>query len=55
MRKKSDSTISKVSLEKSLENCFIFLPTFYLIICLMKVKNNFEKTAILKTQQLVSF
>ena len=34
---------------------FIFLPAFYLIMCLMKSPKNFEKIAILKIWQLVSF
>ena len=36
-------------------NNFIFLLAFYLIMCLMKAPKNFEKIAILKTQELVSF
>ena len=46
---------SKNLLVKSSENDFIFLPAFYLIMCLMKARKNFEKIAILKTQELVSF
>ena len=50
---------TKVSQEfllvKNSENDFIFLPAFYLIMCLMKAPKNFEKIAILKTQELVSF
>ena len=55
MRKKPDSTVFKISLEKSSEIGFILLPAFYLIICPMKVKKNFEKIAIVKSQELVSF
>ena len=40
---------------KTSENIFIFSPVFYLIMCLMKAPKNFEKIAILKTQELVSF
>ena len=46
---------SKILLVKSSEIDFIFLSAFYLIICLMKAKKNFEKIAIFKTQELVSF
>ena len=46
---------SKILLEKSSENGFIFLPAFYLIMCLLKAKKNFENIAILKTRELVSF
>ena len=46
---------SKSSEVKSSENSFIFLPAFYLIMCLMKAPKNFEKIAILKTQELISF
>ena len=46
---------SKNLLIKSSENNFIFLPAFYLIMWLMKAKNNFEKIAILKTRELISF
>ena len=46
---------SKNLLIKSSENDFIFLPALYLIMWLMKVKKNFEKIAILKTRELVSF
>ena len=40
---------------KRSENNFIFLPAFYLIMCLMKAQKNFEKIAILKIWELVSF
>ena len=40
-------------LVKSSEN--IFLPAFYLIMWLMKLSKNFEKIAILKIGELVSF
>ena len=45
----------KFLLIKSSKSDFIFLSAFYLIICLMKAKTNFEKIAIFKTQELVSF
>ena len=47
--------ISKKLLVKSSENYFIFVPAFYLIICLMKTPKNFEKIANLKIWELVSF
>ena len=34
---------------------FIFLPAFYLIMCLMISPKNFEKIAILEIQQLIFF
>ena len=34
---------------------WFFLPAFYLLLCLMKSLKNFEKIAILKIWQLVSF
>ena len=40
---------------KSSKNNFIFLPAFYLIMYIMKAPIFFEKIAILKTQELVSF
>ena len=40
--------IQKKMLMKISENDFIFLPAFYLIIWLIKAKNNFEKISILK-------
>ena len=46
---------SKILLMKSLKKYFIFLPAFYLIRCLMKSPKNFEKIAILKKWQLISF
>ena len=46
---------SKILLVKNSENDFIFLYAFYLIICLMKPKKKFEKIAILKTREVVSF
>ena len=52
---KCHKSIFKSSLVKSSENNFIFLPAFYLIMCLMKAPKNFEKIAILKTQELVCF
>jgi hypothetical protein len=47
--------ISKNILVKSSENGFIFVPAFYLIMCLMKAPKNFEKIAILKILELVTF
>ena len=47
--------ISIFSLMKSSKKFFIFLPAFYLIMCLMKSPKNFEKTVISKVWQLVSF
>ena len=52
---KSTKLYSKMLLVKSSENNFIFLPAFYLIMCLMNAPKNFEKIAILKTQELDSF
>ena len=52
---KSTKLFSKILLVKSSVNNFIFLPAFYLIMCLMEALNNFEKIAILKTQKPVSF
>ena len=46
---------SKILLMKSSENNFIFLPAFYLIMCLMKASKNFQEIVILKTRELVSF
>ena len=46
---------SKISLMKSSENDFIFSSAFYLIMCLMKAKKNFQKIVISKTRELVSF
>ena len=40
---------------KSSENNFIFLPAFYMIMCIMKAPKNFEKIAIMKIWELVSF
>ena len=48
------SNFKNVSMKRS-ENNFIFLPAFYLIMCLMKAQKNFEKIAILKIWELVSF
>ena len=39
---------SKNLLRKNAKNIFIFLPVFYLIMCLMKAPKNFGKIAILK-------
>ena len=52
---KCHKSIFKSSLVKTSENNFILLPAFYPIICLMKASKNFEKIAILNTQELVSF
>ena len=38
----------KKILVKSSENDFIFVPAFYLVMCLMKAPKNFEKITILK-------
>ena len=51
---KSTKLYSKMLLVKSSENNFIFLPAFYLIMCLMKASKNFGKIAILKILELVS-
>ena len=51
---KMTKVFSKISLVKSSKNNFIFLPVFYLIMCLMKAQKNFGKIAILKTWELVS-
>ena len=47
--------LSIFPLVKSSKKHLIFLPAFYLIICLMKSPRNFEKIAILKIWQLISF
>ena len=44
---------SKISLMKTSENNFIFLPVFYLFMCLMKAPKSFEKMAILERCELV--
>ena len=46
---------SKILLMKSSENDFIFLPAFYLIMCLMKAPKNVLKIVTFKTRELVSF
>ena len=43
----------KILLMKSSRNNFIFLPVFYLIMCLMKAPKNFEKIVILKIWELM--
>ena len=54
-----NSNVTKVYLKKLLvkssKNKFIFLPAFYLNLWLMKLPKNFEKRAILKIGDLVSF
>ena len=45
---KRTKVYSKILLMETSENNFIFLPVFYLIICLMKPLKNFGKIAILK-------
>ena len=40
---------------KSSKNDFIFLPAFYLVMCLMKAPKNFWKIVFFKTRELVSF
>ena len=52
--KKVTRLYSKILLEKSSGNNFIFLPVFYLTICLMKTSKYFEKMVILKIWELVS-
>ena len=47
--------ISRKLLVKSSEKDFIFLPAFYLIMCLMQAPKNSEKIAILKILEHVSF
>ena len=47
--------ISRKLLVKSSENDFIFLPAFYLIMCIMQAPKNSEKIAILKILEEVSF
>ena len=42
-------------LVKSSEKYFVLLPAYYLIMRLMKLQKNFEKIAILKIGELVSF
>ena len=51
---KSTKLYSKILLVKTSENNFIFLPAFYLIMCLMKASNNFGKIAIMKIWELDS-
>ena len=46
--------ISRKLLLNSSENDFIFLPAFYLIMCLMQAPKNSEKIAILKILEQVS-
>ena len=46
---------SKNSLMKNWKKYLIFSPAFYPIMCLMKSSKNFEKIAVLKIWQLVSF
>ena len=46
---------SKILLMKSLKKYFIFLPAFYLVLCLMEAPKNFWKIVILKRGELVSF
>ena len=48
---------SKLKLENNTSSAiiFIFLPAFYLIMCLMKSPKNFEKRAILKMWELIFF
>ena len=55
MRKKSDSTVFNNFIRKKFRKCLFFLPAFYLIICLMKPKKNFEKIVNLKTPELITF
>jgi hypothetical protein len=38
---KVTKVISKILFMKSSKNYFIFLPAFYLVMCLMKAPNNF--------------
>ena len=45
MSKKLDSTIVKKSISKKFRKLFFFLSAFYLIICLMKAKKNFENSS----------
>ena len=52
---KMTKVFSKISLIKSSKMDFIILPAFYLIMWLMKLPKNFEKIAILKIGELVSF
>ena len=52
---KCHKSISTKVISEKFTNSFIFLPAFYLIMCLMKASKNFENIAILKTQELVSF
>ena len=52
--KKLTQLYSKNLLEKSSGNNFIFLPVFYLTMCLMKASKYFGKIVILKIWELVS-
>ena len=52
---KRTNLYQRMLLMKSSKSFFISLPAFYLIMCLMKAQKTFEKIAILKTQELVSF
>ena len=52
---KSTKLYPKILLVKSSENNFIFLPAFYLIMCLMKALKNFGKIAILKIWESAGF
>ena len=53
METKETNVSPKNLLVKSSGNNFIFLPAFYLIMCLIKAQKNFEKVAILKIWELI--
>ena len=46
---------SKMLLMKSSKKDFVFLPAFYLVMCLMKAPKNFWEIVIVKAQELVYF
>ena len=52
---KGHNLLSYFPFSKKYSKCFILLPAFYLIMWLMKLPKKFEKIAILKIGELVSF
>ena len=55
IHKKSDKSLFTISIGETSRNYLIILLVYYLIMWLMKSPKNFEKIAILKIWQLVSF
>ena len=52
---KGHNLLSYFLFSKKFRKCYVLLPAFYLIIWLMKLQKKFEKIAILKIGELVSF